>query len=161
MKNWFVRTLATIGKYAVLMAVIYFAVNWWRSPELPTANQTHLPVAITQTSFERPVLLYFWGTWCGVCQFTSPAVNQTHQDGYAVSSIAVQSGTPDEVQHYMTQHQYHFDVIHDETGEIFQAWQGKVTPSFAIIKNGEVVQSFAGITPAWLLKTRLIAANYL
>ena len=152
--------LKVIGKYALLFAVAYIAISWWRAPK-PPVEPSQLSTTLTQTDFDNPHLLYFWGTWCGVCTITSPMVNQIHQDGYAVTTIAVQSGTPAEVTQYLQTHNYDFSVIHDFDGEIFRSWQGKVTPSFVIVKDGKVVQSFSGITPIWLLKGRLLMAKYL
>ena len=40
----------------------------------------------------KPTLLYFWGTWCGYCRYTSPAINSLAKEGYQVVSVALRSG---------------------------------------------------------------------
>lgn len=107
-------------------------------------------------SQQRPVLVYFWGSWCGVCRQTSPSVDKLAKSAdYPVVSVAVNSGEPNEVQQYLSQHGWQFLTINDEDGKIFTDWQGQVTPSFIILKDGKMVQGLTGIHPAWELKLRL------
>ncbi|MGO2624779.1 MAG: protein disulfide oxidoreductase, partial [Psychrobacter sp.] len=38
---------------------------------------------------------------------------------------------------------------------IFDDWQGQVTPSYVVLKDGEMTQGLTGIQPLWSLKLRL------
>ncbi|PNK60201.1 protein disulfide oxidoreductase [Psychrobacter sp. FDAARGOS_221] len=149
-------------KYLALFLVIYTAINWWRQPVMPADPQLQLTdyqgqmVDLEQLSHDSPVLVYFWGTWCGVCKVTSPTINALAEDSdYPIVTIAIQSGDEQTLQQYMTQHDYHFTTINDPNGDIFQQWQGQVTPSFVILKDGEMTQGLTGIQPKWSLKLRL------
>lgn len=151
-----------VAIYALVFIAIYNAVNWWRQPMMPAnpvlqfttiQGQT---IDLQQMSQQRPVLVYFWGSWCGVCRQTSPSVDKLAKSAdYSIVSVAVNSGEPNEVQQYLSQHGWQFVTINDEDGKIFTNWQGQVTPSFIILKDGKMVQGLTGIHPAWELKLRL------
>lgn len=155
------KTLLTALTYLVMFVVIYTAVNLWRSPVMPDSpklvyqNSTGQVVDVVSQSYDTPVLIYFWGSWCGVCRTTSPKVQALHADGRDVLSVAVSSGDDNELLAYMNKHGYDFYTINDQHGTVFGDWGGQVTPSFVILDNGKVAQSFTGIAPLWLLKLRL------
>lgn len=151
--------------YLMMFVVIYGAVNWYRAPTLPnTANLTYANehnqlIDVIAVSHQQPILVYFWGTWCSICSLTSPNIQALHANGQPVVSVAVKSDSTEALGRYMTMHGYDFIAINDLGGEIFHAWQGKVTPSFVILKDGKIHQSFTGIAPLWSLKLRLWAAS--
>ncbi|WP_315042878.1 protein disulfide oxidoreductase [Faucicola mancuniensis] len=148
--------------YLLMFIVIYSVVNWWRQPNMPiepnlkfSSIQGHR-IDINQLSHGQPVLIYFWGTWCGVCRQTSPSVNKlAHNSQYPVISIAVQSGENQAIQQYMNDKNLDFITVNDEQGQVFKDWQGQVTPSYVILQDGKMVQGFTGIQPAWVLNMRL------
>lgn len=148
--------------YALIFIVIYSIINWWRQPVMPTnPNLTFTTVHqetldLQKLSEKKPILVYFWGTWCGVCRQTSPSVNHLALNStYVVLGVAVNSGSNDEIKQYLTKKKFHFTAINDENGKIFEDWQGQVTPSFVILEKGKMVQGLTGIHPAWELKLRL------
>lgn len=141
--------------YVLIFLVIYFAINAYRSPTAPPQLQLNDSTDIITQSHHRPVLVYFWGSWCGVCRTISPNIQTLHAQNYPVISVAVSSGNHNDVAQYMKQHGHQFDVINDEDGSLFQTWGGQVVPSFVVIRDGQVVQSFTGFAPLWSLKLRL------
>ncbi|MBT1617461.1 redoxin family protein, partial [Klebsiella pneumoniae] len=50
------------------------------------------PVDLIAMSKERPLLVYVWATWCGVCRYTTPSVAALAADGGNVMSVALRSG---------------------------------------------------------------------
>ena len=148
--------------YGVIFLIIYTAVNWWRQPIMPANPQLQLTdyqgqaVDLAALSQDKPTLIYFWGTWCPVCSVTSPTINKLAvADDYPIVTVAIQSGSNQELQRYLTEHDYSFVTVNDEEGEIFDDWQGQVTPSYVILKEGEMTQGLTGIQPLWSLKLRL------
>ena len=130
-------------KFLALFAVIYTAINWWRQPVMPADPQLQLTdyqgqsVDIEALSHESPVLVYFWGTWCPICSTTSPKINSLAQSGsYPVVSIAVQSGSNQDIEQYMTEHSYSFTTINDESGQIFNDWEDRSPPLMWFLKMG-------------------------
>ncbi|WP_265448868.1 thioredoxin domain-containing protein, partial [Aeromonas salmonicida] len=68
--------------------VISTALDFWRSPALPEGSP--LPTVTLQDgttadlqamSRDKPLLVYYWASWCAVCRFTTPTVEQLWQDG--------------------------------------------------------------------------------
>ncbi|MEH6768382.1 MULTISPECIES: protein disulfide oxidoreductase [Psychrobacter] len=164
-KRKIISILKTIMLYGLMFVVIYSVVNWWRQPVMPANPQLQLTdyqgqtIDLAAMSHERPTLVYFWGTWCSVCSFTSPTINKLAADNYPVVTIAVQSGSNQELRSYLDQHQFDFTTINDQQGNIFADWQGQVTPSYVVLENGEMTQGLTGIQPLWSLKLRLWLAS--
>ncbi|CAM3546396.1 thioredoxin-like protein [Psychrobacter glaciei] len=152
----------TLLIYGLMFAVIYIAINWWRQPVMPANPQLQLidyqgqTVDLAALSQEKPTLVYFWGTWCSVCSFTSPTINKlAAANDYPVVTVAIKSGTDQELHRYLNENSYRFTTVNDQEGEIFADWQGQVTPSYIILKDGEMTQGLTGIQPLWSLKLRL------
>lgn len=160
-KQKIISLLKTVALYTLILVVIYSAVNWWRQPVMPANPQLQLTdyqgqtVDLAAMSHERPILVYFWGTWCSVCSFTSPTINKLAADNYPVVTIAVQSGSDQDLHRYLDENNFSFTIINDQEGDIFTDWQGQITPSYVILEDGEMTQGLTGIQPLWSLKLRL------
>lgn len=161
-KYTLLSVIKTVLLYGLIFVVIYSAVNWWRQPVMPAHPQLQLAdyqgqhIDLAALSHEQPTLVYFWGSWCGVCSITSPTINQLAASGsYPVVSIAIQSGDNQTLAHYMQAQGLTFTTINDSDGTIFKAWQGQVTPSYVILKDGQMTQGLTGIQPEWSLRLRL------
>lgn len=147
--------------YLVLFLGVYTLFTLYRQVEPPpnpiwqmqALDGRHLDVA--KMSQDKPVLVYFWGSWCHVCKTTSPKVNVLAKS-YPVVAIAVASGDDATLSDYLAKKSLDFTVVNDDSGEMFGAWQGQVTPSYVIVKQGRVTQSFVGLQPLWVLKARML-----
>ncbi|WP_427833013.1 protein disulfide oxidoreductase [Actinobacillus pleuropneumoniae] len=162
--------LSRFGKniffYGLMFIVLSTVIDWYRKPSAPNqfAQQVlydlqHQPKMIAQLSHDRPMLLYFWGSWCTYCKFTSPAIQQFADENVPVLSVALKSGTPQDVVDYLKQEDYRFPVINDPDGGISKSWDIQATPTVLIIKDGEIVQHTTGLTSYWGLKVRLWLSN--
>jgi peroxiredoxin len=103
-----------------------------------------------------------------VCKTTSPAITnlaQENADGsadkaYNIISVALSSGSDEEINAYLTQQEYQFDAINDDNGQISKAWGVAVTPSLFIIdSSGDISFKSTGITSLWGMKVRLWLAS--
>jgi len=164
-KQKILSILKTVVIYGLMFAVIYTAVNWWRQPVMPASPQLQLTdyqgetIDLAELSYEQPTLVYFWGTWCSVCSFTSPTINKLAADNYPVVTIAVQSGSDLDLHSYLDENDFSFRTINDQEGDIFDDWQGQVTPSYVVLENGKMTQGLTAIQPLWSLKLRLWLAS--
>lgn len=154
--------IKTVLLYGLVFAIIYTAINWWRQPVMPANPQLQLTdyqgqsVDLAAMSQDKPTLVYFWGTWCPICSVTSPTINAlAAENNYPIVTIAIKSGSDQELDSYLNKYNYNFTTINDQEGLIFDDWQGQVTPSYVILKDGEMSQGLTGIQPKWSLKLRL------
>lgn len=108
----------------------------------------------------KATLLYFWGTWCGYCRYTSPAINSLAKEGYQVVSVALRSGNESAVNDYLSEHDYHFTTVNDPKGEFAERWQINVTPTIVLLSKGKMDLVTTGLTSYWGLKVRLFFAEF-
>ncbi|MGF1702258.1 protein disulfide oxidoreductase [Photobacterium makurazakiensis] len=155
-------------KEAVLMFLVIIAItvamDVWRSQSMPKGDVPPLIMETTQgktvdliaRSYEKPVLVYFWGTWCSVCRFVSPTVNWLNND-YDVISVAVNSGDDRRLNAYLNHHEYRFDTINDNAGKLMRQWGVSAVPSVIIVKDGQVSSITTGFSspPGLLLRMKL------
>ncbi|MFM1648741.1 protein disulfide oxidoreductase [Aeromonas salmonicida] len=146
--------------------VISTALDFWRSPALPEGNplptltlQDGTTADLQAISRERPLLVYYWASWCAVCRFTTPTVEQLWQDGENVLTVALRSGNTQQLSKGMGKKGLTFPTHNDERGELAARWQVSVTPSFLIVKNGKVVSTTTGWSSGLGLKLRLAWAS--
>ena len=159
----------------LLLLAISLALDTLRAPKLPIqAAQTALPLLSPQAqdtaspattlqtaSQNQTLLLYIWGTWCGICKYTSPVVQRLHDNGTPVLSVALRSGSDADIRAYLQQQGYTFPAVNDDDGVLAQHWGVKVTPTIVLIKNGKVLHSTTGLASYWTLKTRIALVNAL
>lgn len=158
----------------LLLLAISLAVDALRAPKLPIqAAQTALPIVprspdaapLTTTlqaaSQNQTLLLYIWGAWCGICKHTSPVIQRLHDSGTPVLSVALRSGSDDDIRAYLQQQGYTFPAVNDDNGAWSQQWGVKVTPTIVLIKNGKVLHSTTGLASYWTLKTRIALVDAL
>jgi thiol-disulfide isomerase/thioredoxin len=150
--NWR-RLLSSAGIYLLLMLVVIIAVDWWRSRDIPAGQLPQVPlytlngdaVDLHALSAERPLVVYFWATWCPVCPSVSPSIDWL--DGtLPIVTVALRSGTDEQLMRYMQHKGYGFTTVHDSTGQLAQQWGVGMTPAVAIVKNGKIVAFTAGFS---------------
>ena len=108
----------------------------------------------------KATLLYFWGTWCGYCRYTSPAINSLAKEGYQVVSVALRSGNETDVNDYLSKNDYHFTTVNDPKGELAKQWQINVTPTIVLLSKGKIDLVTTGLTSYWGLKVRLFFTEF-
>ncbi|HEY1844945.1 MAG TPA: protein disulfide oxidoreductase [Buttiauxella sp.] len=147
---------------AVLLSAILMLMDWWRAPQRPASFDSapmHTldgrSVTLTSLSDERPLLLYFWASWCGVCRYTTPDVARLVSQGENVMTIALRSGSEQQVSGWLEKKKVLLPVINDERGTLSQSWEISVTPTIVVLYKGEIVSSTTGWTSYWGMKMRL------
>ncbi|MDR3103094.1 MAG: protein disulfide oxidoreductase [Yokenella regensburgei] len=150
----------------VVLLLLAMAVMWGmdqlRKPVLP-ADFSGMPmqtltgsqVDLAALSADRPLLLYIWATWCGICRYTTPAVDEMEEQGANVMTLAMRSGDDQELTRYLQKRQLSMPVINDARGNLARQWQVGGTPTLVVISKGKVVTATTGWTSAWGMKLRL------
>ena len=156
------RWLRELAVWLLIGAAVSLAVDYFRQPALPqNVSATSLQTLDGRTldlhaiSQQKPLLLYVWATWCSICRYTTPAVNQLAEEGGNVVSIAMRSGDNAKLARWVDKKQLKMPVINDENGALSQAWQVSVTPTLVIVSKGNVVSTTTGWTSYWGLKIRM------
>ncbi|MGY6039367.1 protein disulfide oxidoreductase [Aeromonas sp. AE23HZ002T15] len=150
--------------WLLLMAlVVSTLLDLWRGPSLPDGAmeapftlQDGTRTSLAELSRDKPLLVYYWASWCAVCRFTSPTVEQLWQEGENVLTVALRSGDATQLQLGMGKKGLSFPTHNDEQGDLAAKWQVGVTPTFLIIKDGQLVSSTTGWSSRWGLKLRLL-----
>lgn len=162
-KKW-LKSLLSLFLTLLIMSSILDAI---RRPDVPenTFSQAYKdlqqePFFFAQLNQERPVVLYFWGTWCGICRYTSPAIQSLTEDGESVITVALRSGEEEKVRSYLQENQYNFRTINDPKGDISAQWNVSVTPTIVIFNQGKITFSTTGLSSYWGLKVRLFLAKF-
>lgn len=145
----------------IVLAVV-MAMDWLRAPQAPMAFDSQAlttlsgeTVSLAQLSRDKPLLVYFWASWCGVCRFTTPYVARLAEEGGNVLTVALRSGDDRQVEQWLARKRLMLSVVNDPRGELSAQWQVGVTPTLVVISQGKVVQSTTGWTSYWGMKLRL------
>jgi len=145
----------------IVLAVV-MAMDWLRAPQAAVAFDAQAlttlsgeRVSLAQRSRDKPLLVYFWASWCGVCRFTTPYVARLAEEGGNVLTVALSSGDDLQVEQWLARKRLTLPVVNDPHGELSAQWQVGVTPTLVVISQGKVVQSTTGWTSYWGMKLRL------
>lgn len=147
---------------AILMTV---AVDLWRNKDresnvMPVLSATSIQgeeVDLASLSKDNAVLVYYWASWCSICNFVSPSVDII-SDYYPVVTVALSSGEDNRLKKYLSYKDYDFSVINDNQSTFGREWQVNVTPTIFIVKDGEIVWFTTGFTSLPGLWWRLLTA---
>lgn len=157
LKRWLREALWLV----LIGAAIIWGMDRLRAPQLP-ADLAQQPLTSLQgevnlaaLSQDRPVLVYVWATWCGVCKLTTPTVAALSQQGSQVVSVALRSGDDRRVATWLEKKGLQGVAVNDENGAVSQRWDINVTPTFIVLERGKVVSTTTGWSSAWGLKLRL------
>jgi len=150
----------------LILVIIVYLINLYQSRHIvtqaPILKEQLLSgenIELRKKLKESPVIIYFWATWCPVCRFTSNTITELNLE-YQVLSIALDSGTNEQISDYLSEHNYRFPVINDSDGQISQQWGVFATPSILIIdQSGNISSSLIGVSSKLGVKWRLFFAQ--
>ena len=112
-----------------------------------------------QSLSDKPVLLYFWATWCPVCKMQQGTIASISKD-HTVISVAMDSGSGQEITSYLQENKLGFPVIADVDGTIAHRYGVSGVPtSFVIDRNNNIAFTEVGYTTEWGLRFRLWMAG--
>ena len=109
----------------------------------------------------QPAVIHFWATWCPVCELEQGMVNRL-AEAYPVITVAMQSGSAEEVTAYMRDQGVNYPVINDPDGALSAHYGVRAVPaSFILDAKGEVRFVTRGYTTGLGLRVRLWLAGVL
>jgi len=152
--------------FALILFVVSNVISYVRKP---TLSSSRLPAIVKKTinqqnfSFKedrkRPLLIHFWATWCPTCKVEADNI-QRLSEHYDVMSIAVRSGSDEELKQYMSERGFDYKVINDANGEIANLFSiGGYPTTFIYNSEGYLEFSEVGYTSTLGLFARMLWAN--
>lgn len=151
---------------ALLLVLLIIGVHSWQIRDLPVGPAPPLEgvllqgEAVTLADLRgQPVLVHFWATWCPVCKLEQASITALARD-YRVITIAMQSGSREEVLDHLRRNSLVFPVINDPDAAQARRWQVRVVPtSFIIDRAGGIRFAEVGYTTELGLRLRLWLAG--
>lgn len=150
--------------FILIITVASNAISYYRSQDL---NKNDLNIKsfelLNNTQYEviknKPIVLHFWATWCPTCKFEASNIEKLSKD-YEVITIAVDSGSKEEIQKYLNENKLSFKVVNDQNSYYSQKFNIKAFPTTLIYdKNKSLKFSEVGYTSTAGLYSRMLLAK--
>jgi peroxiredoxin len=156
------KAIKSWALYFLLLIVIYSALKAWQLRDVVEGEAPQImgvtledQVFSLQAMRGKPVLVYFWATWCPICKTTQGSVESIAND-YQVITIAAWSGDEGEVNAYRREKSLTANTLVDEWGAIAKQYGIKGVPAFFIIdSDGNIQFVEKGYTSELGLRLRL------
>jgi thiol-disulfide isomerase/thioredoxin len=144
---WHRNTPAAESRDTMVLASFFGLGSHAKSPaidfELPDLNGAM--VRLSQFKGERPVLIYFWATWCPHCSSIRPAVTKLREKvgPSEMEILAINVGGSDSIERvkrYQEGHPVSWAILYDGEGKVARAYGVQGIPLFILAnKEGNVV----------------------
>jgi peroxiredoxin len=94
-------------------------------------------------------LVNIWATWCAPCRVEMPAMQKLYDSlsrrGFRIAAVSIDQEGPKVVRDFVSELGLTFDVLHDQSGEIQQAYQTTGVPeSFLLDTSGVIMKRVIG-----------------
>ena len=128
------------------------------APDFTLLNLQKEPVTLSSFREEKPVLLFFWATWCPFCRRQIPELahlrNQYSPEELEILAIDIQE-TSDQVAPYAAQMGMNYTVLLDETAAVSGAYGIVGVPTLVLVdKEGKKIRTDHALTPELLSAIR-------
>ncbi len=152
-----------------LIFIVATAIGYYRSSSVKVDNNLRLienATSINGTKIatilnqNKPLILNFWGTWCPVCnQEVSTLSSLAKRDDLILVTVAVNSGSNQNIKEYMQKKNIKFLVINDTNGKIANSFNISVFPTtiFFNSKRDNIIKDSGYTTKAgFLARVKLV-----
>ncbi|MFK5937045.1 MAG: protein disulfide oxidoreductase [Sulfurimonas sp.] len=151
--------------FIIVMTIFANAISLYKSQSLNNSPLNIEKVALLNAQHyvipkDKPILIHIWATWCPTCKLEAGNIQRISKQ-YEVLTFAVKSGSNEEIQSYMKEHDLDFKVVNDRDGTL--ASQFKITgfpTTFIYDKNHNIVFSEVGYTSTFGLWVRMWWAGF-
>lgn len=115
------------------------------APDFELKDLKGSPVRLSKFKGEKPVLLYFWATWCPYCIQAKPKIAQIQQKmgekEMQVLGINVGEGdTVEKLKRYQEGHPVNWPILYDDGGQVSRTYRVQGIPLFVLVdKDGSIV----------------------
>ncbi len=155
-------------KLLIVVIIVTNLISFFKKPTIAEENLPNIPIELLsgeKTSLAKykgkPLILYFWGSWCPVCKMSSPVINDLSKE-YQVITIAVNSGSDEKLKKYMLEHNLQFPTLNDNDGKLAKTFGITTFPTtFTYNDAGKNIFVDSGYTSATSLKFKLWLGRFL
>ncbi len=158
------KYLKEIITFIITITILANIISYYKSTslnkdKLEFQNITLLDRKTYNIPANKPILIHFWATWCPICKIEASNI-ETLSKKFEVITIAVDSGTQDEIQSYLQEHNLSFKVIDDFGKHYASKYNISAYPTtFIYDKNRNLLFSEVGYTSTIGLYLRMIWAS--
>ena len=151
MKKKILHYAKEIALFFLVMTVLANAISYYKSTDLDAeAFRINSLQLINAKEFApeagKAILVHFWATWCPTCKLEAANIERISKE-YQVLSIAVKSGSDEEVQEYLNEHALDFDTYNDADASLAREYNiGAYPTTFIYDKDKNLVFSEVGYT---------------
>ena len=162
------RRVIVLFLEVLVFLLIYFGLRAWMqrdlvagtAPAIQAADMSGSTVSL-QDFQSKPVLLHFWASWCKICRLEQGVISSIAEK-WPVLTVAMESGTNEQLEDFMRRHNLDWQTINDEAGRIADHYGVAGVPtSFIIDSGGKIRFRESGYTTAAGLNLRLWLAELL
>ncbi|HHJ12104.1 MAG TPA: protein disulfide oxidoreductase [Chromatiales bacterium] len=160
------KTLLWVLAELLVFLGVYLGVRAWLQRDMaegpPPVDELQLidgqRVKLTDNR-DRPLLIYFWASWCGICGLERGSVDSIAHD-WPVLTVAMQSGGPQDIRAYLERHGLDWKVVADPDGRLAARFGLRGVPAFFVLDpHGRIVSHESGYTTEAGLRLRLWLAG--
>ncbi|MDH5182594.1 MAG: protein disulfide oxidoreductase [Gammaproteobacteria bacterium] len=158
------KHLLSIALFMLIFLLIRtYQLNDYATGPAPAFSATSIEGNIVNQSLldNRPVLIYFWATWCPICKYHKQTIEDLSQD-YRVITVASWSEDINEVRNYFSDTELRKMTLYDPDGVLAKRYGISAVPSFFILdEKGDIRFIERGFTSSMGLRLRLFITKYL
>ncbi len=151
MKEKIKHYIKEIVIFLVIITVLANVISIYKSIELNKQPLNLDEITLIENekyifTHEKPVLIHFWASWCPTCKLEASNI-ETISKKFEVVTIAVKSGSDDELEEFLAANNLTFNVAKDDSGFFAKKFNISVFPTTLIYdKNRNLIFSEVGYT---------------
>ena len=163
MRKWSMKKiLKEVISTLLMVFVISMTISYIRKPDVSNIlpDMSFTLINGTKTTFkgssgQQPIVIHFWATWCPTCKLEASNIEKI-SDSCQLITVAVNSGSSDEIKAFMKERNLNYPILNDKSGEVAKMFDVQAYPTtFIYNSKGELAFSEVGYT-TWLgLEARL------
>ncbi len=161
MKQWNIKsTIKEITIILVLLFIMSNIISYIRAPDLGSSQLPQIDAKLIDGSTfsvgkGKPLIIHFWTTSCPACKLEAPNIETVSKE-YDVLTVAVNSGSDEEVKTYIQENGLSFKVLNDVNGSWTTEFNIEVFPTtFIYDAKGKLRFTEVGYTTTAGLLARL------
>jgi peroxiredoxin len=155
-RQWTIVFLVVAGLLLGAAAITRFAADVARvevgakAPEFRVTDlATGDSVSLRERYAGKVTLVNIWATWCVPCRAEMPSMERLYSGlaprGFAIAAVSIDEGPAEDVQAFARELGLTFDILHDRSTRIQQAYQTTGVPeSFLLNRDGVIVKRVIG-----------------